>query len=76
MTETFDPNFCFPVKDLENDWIKLTPFNVRPIDQRQCVTLLIDEIDRPIIFAHLTELWIKTMGLYILYRIRYRTCSR
>jgi len=27
MTETFDPNFCFPVKDLENDWVKLTPFN-------------------------------------------------
>jgi len=29
MADTFDPNFCFPVKDLENDWVKLTPFNVR-----------------------------------------------
>lgn len=29
MTDAFDPNFCFPVKDLENDWVKLTPFNVR-----------------------------------------------
>lgn len=29
MTDTFDPNFCFPVKILENDWVKLTPFNVR-----------------------------------------------
>lgn len=27
MTNTFDPNFCFPTGDLENDWVKLTPFN-------------------------------------------------
>ena len=40
MADTFDPNFCFPAKDLENDWVKLTPFNVRPTDHRQRVTKL------------------------------------
>jgi len=37
MTDTFDPNFCFPVKDLENAWVKLTPFNVRLMNPSQCV---------------------------------------
>jgi len=39
MTDTFDPNFCFPVKDLENAWVKLAPFNVRLTDQSRCVTV-------------------------------------
>lgn len=26
--DTFDLNFCYPVRELENDWVKLTPFNV------------------------------------------------
>ena len=28
MTEPYDVNFCFPVKELENDKLKLTPFVV------------------------------------------------
>lgn len=60
MTDTFDPNFCFPVRDLENDWVKLTPFNVRPTDHRQCVIMLIDEKrSTPIGHPHLTELGLK-----------------
>ena len=39
MTDTFDPNFCFPVKDLENDWVKLVPFNVRFTSLSHCVTV-------------------------------------
>lgn len=44
MTDNFDPNFCFPVKDLENDWVKLIPFNVRLTTPSLCV--IIDENDR------------------------------
>ena len=46
MTDSFDPNFCFPVKDLENDWVKLTPFNVRLVGPSQMQPLIIDENDR------------------------------
>jgi hypothetical protein len=45
-TDAFDPNFCFPVKDLENDWVKLTPFNVRLIKPISMRHPLIDENDR------------------------------
>ena len=38
MTDIFDPNFCFPVKDLENDWVKLVPFNVRLTSPSQSIT--------------------------------------
>lgn len=49
MTDTFDPNFCFPVKDLENDWVKLTPLNVRLVDPSKMRSLVIDENDRTFI---------------------------
>jgi len=48
MADTFDPNFCFPVKELENDWMKLTPFNVRLHESESSTSLFIDENDRTI----------------------------
>lgn len=30
--EPYDLNFCFPVKELENDLVKLVPFVVRSVD--------------------------------------------
>ena len=28
-SEPYDINFCFPVKDLENEYVRVTPFVVR-----------------------------------------------